>query len=121
MEYLLFMTLVDIPHDIGGGDLIFIPNEYFRPRNSTALPDDQSLIRAGERTSPGTDQQGTVHCHDTATGLIRVVHDGAVVQHFTVPVGRWATNVAYQSGWERLNFYERPTGTWLADVAGEVA
>jgi hypothetical protein len=50
-----------------------------------------------------------------------VVHDGAVVQHFTVPVGRWTTVVAYQSGWERLNFYERPTGTWLADVAGEVA
>jgi hypothetical protein len=117
----LSIILVDIPRDIGGGDLIFIPNEYFRPRNSTALPDDQSLIRAGERTSPGTDQQGTVHCHDTATGLIWVIHDGAVVQRSTVPVGRWTTIVADQCGWERLNLHERPVGNWLTDVAMEVA
>jgi hypothetical protein len=56
-----------------------------------------------------------------ATGLIWVVHDGAVVQHPTVPVGRWTTIVADQCGWERLNFYERPTGTCLADDAEEVA
>jgi hypothetical protein len=86
-----------------------------------APSDDQLLQRATERTPLGVDEQGATHYHDPATGLIWVVHDGAVVQRSTLPVRRWTTIVADQCGWARLNLDERPTGAWLADVARGVA
>jgi hypothetical protein len=86
-----------------------------------APSDDQLLQRATERTPLGVDEQGATHYHDAATGLIWVVHDGAVVQRSTISVRRWTTIVADQCGWTRLNLDERPTGAWLADVAREVA
>jgi hypothetical protein len=86
-----------------------------------APTDDQLLARATERTPLGVDEQGATHYHDPATGLIWVVHDGAVVQREHIPVRRWTTIVADQCGWDRLNLDERPTGAWLADVAGGVA
>jgi hypothetical protein len=60
------------------------------------LPDDQSFIRAAERTLLCTDAQSATHYHDPATGLVWVVHDGAVVQREHIPVRRWTTVVADQ-------------------------
>jgi hypothetical protein len=85
------------------------------------LPDDQSFIRAAERTLLCTDAQGATHYHDAVTGLIWAVHDGTVAQREQTPVRRWTKFVADQCGRSRLNLDERPTGAWLADVAGEVA